>query len=252
MTYDLLNRLTQIWYKPIAAGAVVAAKTVKFFYDQSNATTACAASFPLGRMTRFTDESGSTTLCYDHRGNVTSKKQINSVTLNLTLGYSLADRLISMTYPSGTTVAYGRDAQGRITNVSINGATFISSVSYLPFGPVGLAPSKNYCRAHPINCSGACLCGGIALSIAGGENDDYSDAMRHCIWSCCMAANIGQSGAKDVGDDNENVPNNPENSKNMDYCNNQTGRDCGKKPIGAYSYILGCTVCCAGSPLKTL
>ena len=134
----------------------------------------------------------------------------------------------------------------------------ISTFEYAKSNPsrfsdsAGLAPSENYCRAHPINCSGAYLCGGIALSIAGGGNDDYSDAMRHCIWSCCMAANIGQSGAKDVGDDNEKVPNNPENSKNMDYCNNQTGRDCGKKPMGAYSYILGCTVCCAGSPLKTL
>ena len=54
------------------------------------------------------------------------------------------------------------------------------------------------------------------------------------------------------GDDNENVPNNPVDSKNMDYCNNKTGRDCGKTPMGVYSYILGCTVCCAGSPLKIL
>jgi RHS repeat-associated protein len=93
--------------------------------------------------------------------------------LNLTLGYSLADRLISMTYPSGTTAAYGRDAQGRITSVSINGAAFINSVSYLPFGPVnvisfanGKTLTKTYDQNYDIDA--------IVSTATGGLNLDYS------------------------------------------------------------------------------
>jgi len=47
-----------------------------------------------------TDGSGSTTYCYDRRGNVTQKKQVTSgVTLTTQYTYTLADRLASLTYP---------------------------------------------------------------------------------------------------------------------------------------------------------
>ena len=124
------------------AGCLAAA--AQFYYDQSDATTGCVGSFPVGRMTRFNDESGSTTLCYDRRGNVTRKMQItNGISLVLGMTYSNADRISGMTYPSGTTVAYGRDNQGRVTSVNINGAAFITSATYLPFGPVNVITFQN-------------------------------------------------------------------------------------------------------------
>src|SRR5690606_17461844 len=55
-TYDALNRLTGIAYP-------TASLDVAYVYDQSNAITGCTGSFPLGRLTRMTDASGSTTYC---------------------------------------------------------------------------------------------------------------------------------------------------------------------------------------------
>ena len=92
---------------------------------------------PIGRLTSFTDESGSTTLCYDARGNVIQKTQVTQgVTLVTVMRYSLSDRLTGLTYPSATEVSCGRDSQGRITSVAINKEAFISAVSYLPSGPI--------------------------------------------------------------------------------------------------------------------
>ena len=137
MSYDVLNRLIKIEYKPAGSLVINAAKTVQFFYDQSSAITGCSNSFPAGRLTRFTDETGSTTFCYDRRGNVTQKTQsTNGVNFVLAMTYSKADRLLSMSYPSGTNVVYGRDGQGRISSLSVNGSAFITHVSYFPFGPV--------------------------------------------------------------------------------------------------------------------
>ena len=174
MAYDVLNRLTKIEYTPAGSSVVNAAKTVQFYYDQADSTTACTQSFPVGRMTRFTDESGSTTLCYDRRGNVTKKTQVTDGTaLALVQTYSKADRLTGMTYPSGTTVAYGRDSQGRIISVTINGAAFITNVSYLPFGPVnvitfqnGKTLTKTYDQNYDIDA--------IVSTATGGLNLDYS------------------------------------------------------------------------------
>jgi RHS repeat-associated protein len=174
MTFDVLNRLTKIDYTPASSTVINTAKRVQFFYDQADATTACVGSFPIGRMTRFTDESGSTTFCYDRRGNITLKKQVtNSATLSLTTGYNLANQLISMTYPNGTTVGYGRDSLGRISSVTINGAAFISAVSYLPFGPInqisfanGKTLTKTYDQNYDIDA--------IVSTASGGLNLDYS------------------------------------------------------------------------------
>ena len=174
MTYDVLNRLSKIEYTPAGTSLINAGKTVQFYYDQSDRYTDCPGSFRYGRMTSFTDESGSTTLCYDRRGNVTKKTQVNDgIPIALTMTYSKADRLSGLTYPNGTTVAYGRDSQGRIASVSINGTAFITGVSYLPFGPVnvitfanGKTLTKTYDQNYDIDA--------IVSTATGGLNLDYS------------------------------------------------------------------------------
>jgi RHS repeat-associated protein len=110
----------------------------------------------------------------------------------------------------------------------------------------GLKPSEAYCRAHPLNCGVAYYCGGEALVFAGGGQNNVADALRHCYWSCCMASYIGRSAAKDVGDDTENIPGNPAQSRDMDYCNNDLERRCGN----SVSSRIGCMGCCAASPLQ--
>jgi RHS repeat-associated protein len=132
-TYDVLNRLTKVIYPTTALN-------VTYAYDQANSVTACAASFPVGRLTTVTDASGTTTFCYDRRGNVTVRKQvIGGVTSVVTRSFTLGDRLAGLVYPSGSVVTYARDARGKVKGVTVTppggvATSLVSSVSYQPFG----------------------------------------------------------------------------------------------------------------------
>ena len=132
-TYDALNRMVAISYPTTS-------QNTAYFYDTPNASTGCANSFPIGRLTRMTDASGSTTWCYDQRGNVTQKVQMATGFRFATgYGYNLADRLMSITYPSGAQLTYTRDADGRIQTLTVTPAggvatAVLTNVAYLPFG----------------------------------------------------------------------------------------------------------------------
>ena len=58
----------------------------------------------------------------------------------MTYTYDLADRLLTMTYPSGRIVTYVRDAQGKITGVTTKAnataavVTLASNVKWQPMG----------------------------------------------------------------------------------------------------------------------
>jgi RHS repeat-associated protein len=129
-SYDALNRLTGISYPTTSLN-------ISYAYDVT--ATGC---YNTGRLTKITDNSGSTTYCYDRRGNILTKTQItNAVTLTTSYAYTLADRLSSVTYPSGAIVAYGLDSVGRVTSVTYKAnaqataVTVLSGISYYPFGP---------------------------------------------------------------------------------------------------------------------
>lgn len=133
-TYDALNRLTSISYP-------TSTLNVHYYYDEPDSTTGCSGSYPVGHMTRMTDSSGNTTWCYDNRGNVVSKQQSDAGFVTTTnYAWNLANRLMEITYPDGSTATYTRDAEGRIASVNtkaVNGiaAMAVSAISYLPFGP---------------------------------------------------------------------------------------------------------------------
>lgn len=157
-SYDALNRLTGIGYPTTSLN-------VSYAYDQANATTGCASSYPQGRLTTISDSSGSTVYCYDRRGNVTSKKQTaNGVVSTVGYAYTVADRVQSITYPSGAIVGYTRNALGQITaityqaNATASAQTLVASASYLPFGPLsqigfgnGRSLSKTYDQDYAID-----------------------------------------------------------------------------------------------------
>lgn len=142
-TFDALNRLTGISYPDSSLN-------VTYTYDQPDTTTGCSNSYPIGRLTTMSDSSGTTEYCYDRRGNLTSKVETtavdtyitdNSYTYTTGYSYTLADRLRSITYPSGDVVSYARDSVGRVQSVTYTpsgGApvTVVSNVSYYPFGPI--------------------------------------------------------------------------------------------------------------------
>lgn len=170
--YDVLNRLAGIGYP-------TASLNVGYAYDQSNAVTGCATSYPLGRLTTMSDASGSTTYCYDRRGNVTRKKQVTGgTTLTTDYAYTVADRLASITYPSGAIVAYARDTLGRVTavtwkaNAGAAATTIVSNASYYPFGPLnvltygnGRTLSKTYDQDYAIDYVLSSVTGGLALNL---------------------------------------------------------------------------------------
>jgi RHS repeat-associated protein len=241
MTYDALNRLSKIEYKPAGSTTVNAVKTVQFFYDQSDNVTNCLGGFSLGKLTSFSDESGNTTLCYDRRGNVVKKTQItNSVVLTLTMSFNTADRLTAITYPSGTAVGYGRDTQGRVASMSINGASFINNVTYLPFGPVnqilfsnGKTLTKTYDKNYDIDA--------ILSTAVGGLNNDYSVDEVGNIVTITQAGtqfNLGYDKLYRLLSVNTGIP--PTTSAletfTYDATGNRLSKQLGKKTTVPYSY----------------
>lgn len=124
--YDELNRLTSIRYPS-------AEIDITFSYDWG--------TNGIGRLTGMTDESGSTGFAYDNRGNLTSETRIiDGVAYTTRYTYDLADRILSITYPSGHEVAYGRDTLGRVASVDVDVGpavdSIVSAINYLPFGPM--------------------------------------------------------------------------------------------------------------------
>ena len=135
-TYDALNRLTAIHYPGNHY------LDVAYTYDV--APTECATTFAVGHVSVMADASGSTSYCYDRRGNVTDRYQTvkddTDLVIHLHFSYNVADRLMSVDYGEGAaTVFYDRDSTGRIQSVttSHNGVTtpLVAAIDYLPFGP---------------------------------------------------------------------------------------------------------------------
>jgi len=136
-TYDALNRKTSTSYTDTTAN-------VTYTYDEANSVTGCAASAPIGRLTRIVENAVSTTYCYDARGNVIQKTQVVSGTTDSTsYSYTAADRLSGETTPDGTVIGYTFNSNGCISGVQVTPSgstsaspTVVSSVTWLPFGPI--------------------------------------------------------------------------------------------------------------------
>jgi len=152
-TYDALNRLATTNYPASPS------KAQTYYYDHNTLNTPDNALFNagIGRLTRITDETGTTQFRYDDRGNLLESKQVfsglfpSTVTASTEYDYDTSDNLISMTYPSGLTTAATRDAHGRISgiNVSYEGvtgpitSTVMDSLDYSAFGRLESATYGN-------------------------------------------------------------------------------------------------------------
>jgi RHS repeat-associated protein len=134
-TYDALNRVTRL-------STGTASETVAYAYDEANAVTGCASSYPIGRLTRVVEQTVTTAYCYDAQGRVIQKRQIQGAQTD-TLGYAYtpAGRLSGVVQPSGTQISYSRNSIGQVTAINMTTArgfksTLARNISYLPFGPV--------------------------------------------------------------------------------------------------------------------
>ncbi len=140
--YDAANRLSLI--RTISSQPGGGNVLAEFSYDTAPVLCGANQAFAAGRLSGFTDPSGGTTYCYDHRGNVVRKMQQNAggQDKSLTYGYTTADRVSSINYPSGLLVTYARNAAGQIIGVTARASEgvapvdLVTAADYLPFGPI--------------------------------------------------------------------------------------------------------------------
>jgi RHS repeat-associated protein len=118
-----------------------AADNVAWFYDEPNTVTGCSASAPIGRLTRVVEANVSTIYCYDQRGNVIQKSQVQGAnTDTVAYTYTNADRLASVTLANGNRLTYRWDYTGHIYDVALTTADtnmdLVRDSTYLPLGPI--------------------------------------------------------------------------------------------------------------------
>jgi len=95
--YDTLNRLTQ----KLAGGQV----TVTYQYDDTG------KDYCIGRLSKVTDQSGSTEFFYDKFGReIKSIKTVDSSQFVVQREYDILDRLTKLTYPDSSVVQYSYDS----------------------------------------------------------------------------------------------------------------------------------------------
>jgi len=138
-TYDALDRVKTTAYPSDAT------ENVAYTYDQTT-----GHGYGVGRLTSLTDAAGSLSRTYNARGDIAKEtRTISGNTLPTTYTFDAANRIATITYPSGTVVTYIRDIMGRITSVTskapgagsaVNVAT---SIGYEPFGPVAVMTFGN-------------------------------------------------------------------------------------------------------------
>jgi len=141
-TRDILGRIT----RKVPAGRPVG-ETINYAWDSAG----LAGSYGVGRLSSVTDATGTTSLAYDHRGNLLTKRQtVGSAAANLTYAYDLADRVTQITYPSGRIVAYGYDTKGRVVQVNTKASVSVpswtmlaSAMTYEPWGSLLTATMGN-------------------------------------------------------------------------------------------------------------
>ena len=96
-----------------------------------------------GHLTGMTDSSWNTTFDYDNRAQLSEKfSTINGHVFPLTYGYSTANSLTSVIYPTARTVTYIRNSTGKVEEVSTRYGLvtniIIRNIFYLPFGSLRL------------------------------------------------------------------------------------------------------------------
>ncbi|MFN8992258.1 MAG: RHS repeat domain-containing protein, partial [Pseudomonadota bacterium] len=103
-----------------------------------------------GRLTGVTDQSGTHSRFYDPRGNLLQDNRvIAGRSYATTYTYDSADRIASITYPSGRIITYTRDTSGRITGITTRETsvapvfTVASGIAWQPMaGMAGDSPAS--------------------------------------------------------------------------------------------------------------
>lgn len=149
--YDALNRLTQVTSPTVA-------ENITYTYDSNASPFTCTNG--KGRLCKVVDQSGTTTLAYDARGNVTKRAvQTGGVTYTTTFVYDPSNKLLMIGLPNGGYLFYGRDNNRRLATVSTlaNGVDtpVLSAASYRPDGqPTSLTYGNGETITHSYDTGG--------------------------------------------------------------------------------------------------
>jgi RHS repeat-associated protein len=142
-TYDLAGRLL--------TATPTAAEAITYTWD----VAALTGSFAKGRLSRVVNGTTTIEFAYDHRGNVTAKRQRigTGAWMQLSFAYDLADRRTSITYPSGRIVDYTYNTLGRVTQVRTKATAatttwtnLATGMTYEAFGAITRADYGNGLR----------------------------------------------------------------------------------------------------------
>lgn len=214
--YDALNRITDI----DASGT---ADDFNYSYDN------CAQGS--GRLCAVTSASGAVTYAYDAFGNTTAHQAIS-------YDYDTANRIRSMTYPSGAIVTYSYDVAGQIIQVELtrNGSTVSlgNMISYAPFGDIetmsygnGLFMIQSFDLAYRPTTQ----------SITGvlGLNYSLYDANGNMLQRDDAISGVNESFTYDAHDRLDTVNSVPE-SRNYDYDKNGNRTQLDDGAITSYAY----------------
>jgi YD repeat-containing protein len=101
---------------------------VMYTYDETD-----GENHAVGRLTTMADAVEWTTYRYDRRGGLLASLGTD---LSVSFGYDAAGNRTTIVYPSGRVVSYAYDFAGRPLSAWDDAGTFVSSASYLPFGPM--------------------------------------------------------------------------------------------------------------------
>lgn len=115
-SYDALNRLTSITYPTTG-------ENVTYGYD--------TCSNGIGRLCSVADPTGSRSYAYDGLGRIASVTWMTSNQVFTTsYTWTPADKLASITYPSGRTLSYTRNSLGQISSIATGGQNIVSGRTY--------------------------------------------------------------------------------------------------------------------------
>ena len=123
-TYDPLNRVLTA----TSSRTDLDTEAVVYTYD-----TAAEGGFGVGRLSQLGAPAISTIYTYERRGLLTATDDGDFV---VTYGYDADGNRTSLGYPSGQVVSYSYDFAGRPVAASSASKLFVTSASYLPFGPL--------------------------------------------------------------------------------------------------------------------
>ncbi|MBI5873337.1 MAG: hypothetical protein HZB36_04250 [Candidatus Omnitrophica bacterium] len=143
--YDALNRLTG----KLAGGQTL----VTYYYDDTSKEN------NIGRLSKITDQSGSTEFFYDNLGReIKSTKTVDSKSYTVERAYDILDRLTSLKYPDGETVNYSYDANSGLLEKVFNSTNYVNSINYNAAGQIkniqyGNGTATNYTYGQDLRLS---------------------------------------------------------------------------------------------------